>query len=60
MFLEPHDCVVSKLVAHREKDLVFAAAMLQADLIDPTILDERIDLLPRVWTRGSKRGCTHG
>jgi hypothetical protein len=56
VFLEPHDCVVSKLVAHREKDLVFAAAMHQADLIDPTILDERIDLLPasldpRVQTR---------
>lgn len=46
VFLEPHDCVVSKLVAHREKDLVFAAAMLQADLIDPEILDERINLLP--------------
>jgi len=25
-FLEPHDCVVSKLVAYREKDFAFAAA----------------------------------
>jgi len=30
VFLEPHDCVVSKLVAYREKDFAFAAAMLRA------------------------------
>ena len=45
-FLEPHDCVVSKLVAYREKDFAFAAAMLESGLIDPTILTGRIDLLP--------------
>jgi hypothetical protein len=45
-FLEPHDCVVSKLVAYREKDLAFAAAMLDSGLIDPRILAGRIDLLP--------------
>ena len=45
-FLEPHDCVVSKLVAYRKKDFAFAAAMLESGLIDPTILAERIDLLP--------------
>ena len=28
---EPHDLVVSKLVAGREKDLVFAAALLTLD-----------------------------
>lgn len=55
-FLEPHDCVVSKLVAYREKDFAFAAAMLESGLIDPTILAVRIDLLPasldpRVRTR---------
>jgi hypothetical protein len=27
-FLEPHDCVVSKLVAYRDKDVAFAAALL--------------------------------
>jgi hypothetical protein len=37
-FLEPHDCVVSKLVAYREKDFAFAAAMLESGLVDPTIL----------------------
>ena len=46
VFLEPHDCVVSKLVAYREKDFAFAAAMLESGLIDPTILAGRIDLLP--------------
>ena len=55
-FLEPHDCVVSKLVAYREKEFAFAAAMLESDLIDPKILARRIDLLPasldpRVQTR---------
>ena len=46
LFLEPHDCVVSKLVAHREKDFAFAAAMLESALIDPTTLAGRIGLLP--------------
>jgi len=46
VFLESHDCVVSKLVAYREKDFTFAAAMLGSGLFDPTILARRIDLLP--------------
>lgn len=46
VFLEPHECVVSKLMADREKDFAFAAAMLESGLIDPTILAGRIDLLP--------------
>lgn len=44
--LEPHDCVVSKLVAHRPKDLDFAAAMLRDNLVDADILVERIGDLP--------------
>ncbi len=43
--LEPHDCVVSKLVAGRWKDLDFARALLREQLIDADILLERIDLL---------------
>lgn len=46
VFLEPHDCVVSKLVAHRPKDLAFAAALLDAGLISPATLAERISALP--------------
>ena len=43
--LEPHDCVVSKLVAGRWKDRDFASALLREHLIDADILIERIDLL---------------
>lgn len=45
-FLEPHDCVVSKLVAYREKDRAFAAALLDAGLIDAATLRDRINSLP--------------
>jgi hypothetical protein len=43
--LEPHDLVISKLVAGRPKDLEFADALLSAGLIDPDILLERAHLL---------------
>jgi hypothetical protein len=42
--LEPHDCVVSKLAAGREKDFLFAAALLDARLIKADVLLERIDV----------------
>jgi hypothetical protein len=41
--LEPHDCVVSKLVAGREKDYAFAEALIEHGLIDPTVLAERVE-----------------
>jgi hypothetical protein len=43
--LEPHDCVVSKLVAGREKDLAFATALLEVGLVDPAVIAERIGML---------------
>ncbi|WP_330464435.1 DUF6036 family nucleotidyltransferase [Micromonospora zamorensis] len=43
--LEPHDCVVSKLVAGREKDHAFANALIRAGLIDPAVVAERIELV---------------
>ena len=46
VFLEPHDCVVAKLVARREKDRAFTQTLLQARLIDITTLRSRIDTLP--------------
>lgn len=46
--LEAHDCVVSKLVAYREKDRAFAAALLRDGLVNPDLLIERIELLPGV------------
>jgi len=44
--LEPHDCVVAKLVAGREKDIVFARALLRERLVDPAVLIDRVRLLP--------------
>lgn len=52
--LDPHDCVVSKLVAGREKDHAFANALIETRLIDPAIVAARIDTLevdPRVMRR---------
>jgi hypothetical protein len=45
--LDAHDLVVSKLVAGREKDLSFAAALLAARLVDVEILMERASTLDR-------------
>jgi hypothetical protein len=45
-FLDPHDCVVSKLVAFRDKDRAFAAALLRAGLVNAATLRERIGALP--------------
>ena len=52
--LEPHDCVVSKLVAGREKDHAFANALIETGLIDAAEVAARIDTLevdPRVLER---------
>ena len=43
--LEPHDLVVSKLVASREKEQEFAAGLISAGLVHAQILYERINLL---------------
>ena len=43
--LEPHDLVVAKLWANREKDREFAAALLRAGLINAAVLLERVDLV---------------
>ncbi len=44
--LDPHDLVVSKLVAGREKDFAFARALLDAELVNADTLVERAHLLP--------------
>ena len=46
--LEPHDCVVAKLVAGREKDLAFARALLRERLVDPEFLVDRARRVPAV------------
>jgi hypothetical protein len=44
--LEPHDCVLGKLVSFEEKDQHFAQALVVAGLIDLDILEERVTTLP--------------
>lgn len=41
--LEPHDCVVAKLLAGRDKDRAFATALVRTGLVDPEVLAERLD-----------------
>jgi hypothetical protein len=62
--LDPHDCVISKLVAGREKDLSFAAALVREGLIDLDILSDRIGTVAahplviekiRVWIASNRR-----
>ncbi|MHA3700652.1 DUF6036 family nucleotidyltransferase [Jatrophihabitans sp. YIM 134969] len=43
--LEPHDLVVSKLVAGRAKDLTFAWALIEAGLVSTTTLEARAKTL---------------
>lgn len=44
--LEPHDLVLSKLVAGRMKDYEFVTALLDAGLVQPDVLHHRARLLP--------------
>ena len=46
--LEAHDCVVAKLVAGRQKDHAFAAALIREGLVEPEVLIARIRALSRV------------
>ena len=40
--LERHDLAISKLAAHREKDLDFVYALIEAGMLDPAVLLERL------------------
>jgi hypothetical protein len=53
--LEPHDCVVAKLVAGREKDRAFAAALVREGLVEPETLVARIRALSGVDARAIDR-----
>ncbi|MGB5952100.1 MAG: DUF6036 family nucleotidyltransferase [Ornithinimicrobium sp.] len=46
--LEPHDLVLSKLVAGRMKDFEFVVALLDADLVDLELLHQRAQLVRAV------------
>lgn len=43
--LEPHDLVVSKLVAGREKDITFATALIEHGFVAVATLHERAEML---------------
>ena len=43
--LDPHDLVVAKLVANREKDREFATALIEADLVEVRTLLDRVEQL---------------
>lgn len=45
--LEPHDLVVSKLVAGREKDITFATALIRDGFVAVETLHERAEMLDR-------------
>jgi hypothetical protein len=45
--LERHDLAAAKLAAGRLKDYEFVGALLDAGLLDLTVLTERLELLPR-------------
>ncbi|MCL2595251.1 MAG: hypothetical protein FWD83_07005 [Promicromonosporaceae bacterium] len=40
--LDPHDLCVAKLAANRDKDRTFVAALINAHLVDPKVIDERL------------------
>jgi hypothetical protein len=44
--LEPHDLILSKLAANRERDWEFAKEALAARLVDSSVLLERAGDLP--------------
>ena len=45
--LERHDLAAAKLAAGRQKDYEFVGALLDVDLLDLTVVTERLELLPR-------------
>ena len=51
--LEPHDLILSKLVAGRAKDLAFIKAALRHQLVAPAVLEERLAALPKGAGEGS-------
>ena len=54
--LEPHDLCVAKLCAHREKDLNFVRALIEARLVDPAIISSRLSTVPEAHRQASLAG----
>ncbi len=58
--LEPHDLVVSKLMAGRAKDLEFAWALIEAGLVSTKVLIERVETLEPGPARSRAMGTIAG
>lgn len=58
-FLEPHDLVISKLGAAREKDLQFVDALIRAEMVNVATLSERCALLPDRYADVRERVRSH-
>ena len=54
--LEPHDLCVAKLCAHREKDLNFVRALIEARLVDPGTIASRLSTVPEAHRQASLAG----
>jgi hypothetical protein len=52
--LDPHDLCLAKLVAHREKDFVFVSALIRANLINPDVLESRVEEMRTADPRSRK------
>lgn len=44
--LDPHDLCAAKLIAYREKDRAFVAALLEASLVEPALIAARLASIP--------------
>jgi len=44
--LDPHDLCAAKLIAYRDKDRIFVAALLDASLVDSALIAERLTWVP--------------
>jgi hypothetical protein len=43
--LDPHDCVVAKLIAGRRNDTAFAEALIRTEIVSAAVLNERVGTL---------------
>ncbi|HYT89090.1 MAG TPA: hypothetical protein VEL76_10310 [Gemmataceae bacterium] len=53
--LDPHDLCLAKLVAHREKDLAFVGALIEAGLANPVMMGQRVDRMTTADPRSRAR-----
>jgi hypothetical protein len=55
--LEKHDLCAAKLCAFREKDRNFVSALIRAELVDPSVLTDRLPLVPASFFEAAERAA---